>query len=178
MWSVLLLKAVVHTIDCKSVLCGCLFHVPLVSEWTGVTWPKTSLGLSSTAMYPSGVAWFLFKPLAPQSAKVNCFHHLIHTLNISDITAADTCRFCSCQPLLRCGNNASPTFQISCSMCWPCTCVSTASIQPTTPGLSWLRLHKAESQSEWLCLRYKCVHTFFITPPPGLPLSPHIIPPF
>lgn len=43
-----------------------------------------------------------------------------------------------------------PPFQISCSMYWPCTCVYTALIQPTTPGLSWLRLHKAKRQSEWL----------------------------
>lgn len=75
-------------------------------------------------------------------------------------------------------------FRISCFMCWPCTCVCTASIQPTTPGLSWLRLHKTERQSEWLFLfsTFTSINLFIhstsylpslLPPPLTLPL-PHI----
>lgn len=80
-----------HTKTTKAVMCpaiksqsvcvcaqGVSLHVPLVSQRTGVTQPKSCLGLSSATMYPSVLAWFyLSQTTRLQSVQVNCFHCLM-----------------------------------------------------------------------------------------------------
>lgn len=86
---------------------------------------------------PSGLAWFYLSRALAYSQPESSAFMVWSTLNRHRDEPHNNGVFCLC------------LFQISCFTCWPCTCVCTASIQPTTPGRSWLRLYKLKRQSEW-----------------------------
>lgn len=106
-------------------------HVPLVSQWTGVTWPKIAQGYRTLACIH--LAWFYrSRTISLQSVQVDCFHHSIHTgccwgaklkteknkhLLVLFLTLSKTQQWCVF---------VFHVFQISCSTCWRCTCDCTA----------------------------------------------------